>query len=327
MVTRAPLQLENLENEELLQRFCETRDELCALALWQRLGDRQLKSLARRICPRGYNPEWMERGSFNRAIKRFKKHICKFSAKLDTPSFGAYKKLLLKSAVIEEYRFVNKGGKGIFDQFGLYDVIDDSGRLIRTPREEDMDQLWEQLEHARAEDEREITGEEEEGEPVEQLPGEVTEEDERNKVEIAAFLEKLEGPSIAEPPPGPKEPPRGRHRKYVSRSTLRLLGVLAQSIPNPEAALGGKERKQIVKLLLLHHLTNEAKANSNDAIARFFFRDWSKARIAVLCYGEPPDVTVRNRHEKRVKDTLVHDLASLRKTLKTEFNITSLKQV
>jgi len=68
-------------------------------------------------------------------------------------------------------------------------------------------------------------------------------------------------------------------------------------------------------------------SNSNDTIVRFFIRDWTKARIAVLIYGEPPDKTARNRHEKRVKDTLVHDLLSMRKTLKTKFKITTLRQV
>ena len=88
--TRAPLQLEKLENEELLRYFCETHEELYVLALWKRIADRQLNWMARRFCPHWYNPEWMVLGSLSRAIKRFQKHVCGFTAKLETPSFGAY---------------------------------------------------------------------------------------------------------------------------------------------------------------------------------------------------------------------------------------------
>ena len=39
--TRAPLQLEKLENEELLQHYCETLEEMYVLALWERFMDRK----------------------------------------------------------------------------------------------------------------------------------------------------------------------------------------------------------------------------------------------------------------------------------------------
>jgi hypothetical protein len=324
--TRAPLQLEKLENEELLRYFCETHEEMYVLALWKRIADRQLNWMARRFCPHWYNPEWMVLGSSSRAIKRFQKHVCGFTAKLETPSFGAYKALLLKSAVIDEYRFVKGQGRGIFLQFGVYDVVDDTGALIRTKREAEAD-LLEQLERAREEDERRITGEEEGGvEPAEESLGEVAEGDELNKA-IAALLDTMEDPRAPEAPRPVQPEARRRRRQYVSRRALRLLGVLAQPIPRPDAALSSKERKQIVTLLLLHHLTNEAKANSNDAIVRFYFRNWTKADMAVLFYGDPPDATVRNRNEKRVRDTLIHDLLSLRRTLKMKFNITTFRQV
>ena len=109
-------------------------EELYVLALWKRIADRQLNWMARRFCPHWYNPEWMVLGSLSRAIKRFQKHVCGFTAKLETPSFGAYKALLLKSAVIDEYRFVKGQGRGIFLQFRVYDVIDDAGALIRGRR-------------------------------------------------------------------------------------------------------------------------------------------------------------------------------------------------
>jgi len=60
---------------------------------------------------------------------------------------------------------------------------------------------------------------------------------------------------------------------------------------------------------------------------RRYFRDWTVAAIAILRFGHPPDVTARNRHEKRVRDTIAHDLLSMRKTLKAKFRITALRQV
>src|SRR2546425_10801938 len=62
--TRAPLQLEKLENEELLQHYCKTLEEMYVLALWERFMDRKnrkglywgLRGKARASgCPRGCN--------------------------------------------------------------------------------------------------------------------------------------------------------------------------------------------------------------------------------------------------------------------------------
>jgi hypothetical protein len=62
----APLQIENLTPAQLLERYCETREELYVVALWQRFADLQqrrgeiynaLRWTSRRYCPPGYNPE------------------------------------------------------------------------------------------------------------------------------------------------------------------------------------------------------------------------------------------------------------------------------
>jgi len=102
---------------------------------------------------------------------------------------------------------------------------------------------------------------------------------------------------------------------------------MAQPLPRPDAALNAQERKLIVKLLLIDHLTSPGKADSSDVLVRRYFRDWTVAAIAILRFGHPPDVTARNRHEKRVRDTIAHDLLSMRKTLKAKFRITALRQV
>ena len=73
--------------------------------------------------------------------------------------------------------------------------------------------------------------------------------------------------------------------------------------------------------------TSPAKADSSDVIVRHYFRDWTVAAISLLKFGYSADITVRNRHEKRVWDSIRHDLLSMRKTLKTKFRITTFKQV
>ena len=102
---------------------------------------------------------------------------------------------------------------------------------------------------------------------------------------------------------------------------------MAQPLPRPDAALSAQERILIVELLLTDHLTSPAKADSSDTIVRHYFRDWPVARIAVLKFGYAPDDTVKDRHEKRVWDTIRHDLRAMHTTLKTTFKITTFRQV
>src|SRR5438093_533132 len=86
-------------------------------------------------------------------------------------------------------------------------------------------------------------------------------------------------------------------------------------------------RKLIIRFLILDHLIRAGKVHSSICVYRFFFLTWPKARIAILCFGEPPDVTIRNRHEKRIHDTLIHDLRDMKQVLKDKFGMTSIRQV
>jgi hypothetical protein len=329
--TRAPLQLEKLSSEELLQHYCETPEEIYILALWERFMDRKnrkglywdlrWKARASR-CPRGCNPEWLFLGSQTRAFFRFKRNIPKFAGRLDTPSFAAYKKLLVEGSTIDEYRFLTGQSKKIWVRIDEeFDVVDDMGKLLRTDRAEELE-LWEELDRARLEDEQRIGAEEEgaDGEEIQTQPAE--EPDNLASEEIV--LDQRQEVGGAERDTGEMPHPTGPFR---SKRKLRLFGVLAQPIPRPDAALSAQERKLIVKLLLLAHITSPAKADSSDSIVRHYFRDWPVARVAVLKFGYAPDDTVKDRHEKRVWDTIRHDLLSMRKTLKTKFKITTFRQV
>jgi len=328
----APLQLEKLSSEELLQNYCVApNEEICVLALWERFMDRKnpkglywgLRWKARASgCPRGCNPDWLFLGSQTRAYYRFKRNICKFAGRLDTPSFGAYKKLLALGSIIDEYRFLTGQSRKIWVQIDeTFCVVDDMGNIVRTDRAEELE-LWEDLDRARLEDEQRIAVEEN-GAECEEIQTQPAEEPDNLAPEEIA-LDQRQEVSGAERDVGEMPQPTGPFR---SKRKQRLWGVLAQPLPRPDAALSVKERKLIVKLLLVDHLTSPAKADSSDVLVRRYFRDWTVAAIAILKFGHPPDVTVRNRHEKRVRDTITHDLLSMRKMLKTKFRITTLRQV
>jgi hypothetical protein len=328
----APLQLEKLSAEELLQHFCDTPEEMYILALWERFMDRKnrkslywdLRWKARASsCPRGCNPEWLFLGSQMRAFYRFKKYIRKFAGRLDTPSFAAYKKELVVDSIIDEYRFLKGQSKKIWVQIDeKFDVVDDMGNIVRTDRAELLE-LMEELDRARLEDEQRIAAEEEGVEGEEDIQTQPTEEpDDLAPEEIV--LDQGQEVKGTEKDVGEMPQPIGPFR---SKRKERLFRALAQPLPRPDAALSAKERKLIVKILLIDHLVSVAKADSSDVIVRHYFRDWPVARIAVLKFGYAPDDTVKDRHEKRVWDSIRHDLRAMHKTLKTKFKITAFRQV
>src|SRR5713101_4890781 len=328
----APLQLEKLSSEELLQNYCVApNEEICVLALWERFMDRKnpkglywgLRWKARASgCPRGCNPDWLFLGSQTRAYYRFKRNICKFAGRLDTPSFGAYKKLLVLGSIIDEYRFLTGQSRKIWVQIDeTFCVVDDMGNIVRTDRAEELE-LWEDLDRARLEDEQRIAVEED-GAEWEEIQTQPTEEpDDLPTEEIVLNQHPEVGGAEGDigETPEPTKPFRSKRKK-------RLWGVMAQPLPRPGAAWSAKERKLIVKLLLIDHITSPAKADSSDIIVRHYFRDWPVARIAILKFGYAPDDTVKDRHEKRVWDTIRHDLRAMHKTLKTKFKITTFRQV
>ncbi len=327
----APLQLEKLSAEELLQHYCEAPEEAYILALWERFMDRKnRKGLYRDLrwkargsgCPRGCNPDWLFLGSQTRAFFRFKRNIGKFAGRLETPSFAAYKKRLVLGSIIDEYRFLTGQSRKIWVQIDeTFCVVDDMGGIVRTGRAEELE-LWEDLDRARLEDEQRIAAEEDgaEGEEMQAQPK--VDPDDIPTEEIV--LDQHQGAGGAEGDVGEAPEPTGPFR---SKRKKRLFGVMAQPVPRPGAAWSARERKLIVKLLLIDHLASPAKADSSDVLVRRYFRDWTVAAIAILRFGHPPDVTVRNRHEKRVRDTIAHDLLSMRRTLKAKFRITTLRQV
>jgi hypothetical protein len=296
----APLQLEKLSSEELLRHFCETPEEMYILALWERFMDRKnrkglywdLRWKARgSSCPRGCNPEWLFLGSQMRAFFRFKRHIGQFAGRLDTPSFMAYKKKLVLGSIIDEYRFITGQSKKIWVRIDeKFDVVDDMGKLVRTDRAEELE-LWEELDRARLEDEQRIVADEEGLEGGEEIRTHPAEEPDSLPPEEVVIDQRQEVGG-AEGDAGGMPQPGGPFR---SRRKERLWGVLAQPLPRPDAALSAMERRLIVKLLLIDHITSPAKADSSDAIVRHYFRAWPVARMAVLKFGYAPDDTARDR--------------------------------
>jgi hypothetical protein len=252
--TRAPLQLEKLSSEELLQHYCETPEEMYILALWERFMDRKnrkglywdLRWKARASsCPRGCNPDWLFLGSQTRAFFRFKRNIGKFVGRLDTPSFAAYKKQLVLGSIIDEYRFLTGQSRKIWVQIDeTFCVVDDMGNIVRTDRAEELE-LWEDLDRARLEDEQRIASEEDGAEWEEIQTQPTGEPDDLSTEEIVPDQHQEVGGAEGDigETPEPTKP-------FGSKRKKRLFGVMAQPVPRPGAAWSAKERKLIVKLLL-----------------------------------------------------------------------------
>jgi hypothetical protein len=145
----APLQLEKLSAEELLQHYCETPEEIYILALWERFMDRKNRkglywALRWKVrasgCPRGCNPDWLFLGSQTRAFFRFKRNIGKFAGRLETPSFAAYKKHLVLGSIIDEYRFLTGQSRKIWVQIDeTFAIVNDKGNIVRTNRAEELE--------------------------------------------------------------------------------------------------------------------------------------------------------------------------------------------
>jgi len=163
--TRAPLLLEKLSSEKLLETYChDPTEDVPILALWERLTDRndpksilsELKRKSKYICPRGSDPNWIFLGSITRAYYRFKKYACGYRGRLDTPAFEAFKRWIMKCSVIDEYRF-EKGPKAdLFEQLGNLGLdIDDTGRVIKSRGKEDAE-LYDEINEARQEDEEQL---------------------------------------------------------------------------------------------------------------------------------------------------------------------------
>ncbi len=203
-----------------------------------------------------------------------------------------------------------------------FDVVDDMGNIVRTDRAEQLE-LMEELDRARLEDEQRIAAEEEGVEGAEEIKTQPADEPD-NLAPEEIVLDQRQEVGGAERDAGEMPQPG---KPFRSKRKQRLWSVMAQPLPRPDAALSTQERKLIVKLLLIDHITSPAKADSSDIIVRHYFRDWPVARIAILKFGNAPDDTARDRYEKRVWDSIRHDLRAMHKTLKTKFKITTFRQV
>src|SRR5713101_2228981 len=235
MSPTAPLQIEKLSSEELLQHYCATPEEIYILALWERYMDRKNRkglywALRWKVrasgCPRGCNPDWLFLGSQTRAFFKFKRNIGKFAGRLETPSFAAYKKELVLGSIIDEYRFLTGQSRKIWVQIDeTFCVVDDMGNSVRTDRAEELE-LWEDLDRARLEDEQRIAVEED-GADWEEIQTQPTREpDDFDTEEI--FFDHYKEIAHTERDAG-ETPALGK--PFRSKRKERLFRALAQPLP------------------------------------------------------------------------------------------------
>ncbi|PYX77650.1 MAG: hypothetical protein DMG72_00840 [Acidobacteria bacterium] len=103
---------------------------------------------------------------------------------------------------------------------------------------------------------------------------------------------------------------------------------LAERQPSPPVHIAGKERKFIVRELLIRHAQSSERARESAHFVRLrHWNDWKCPRIARHYCGEPADVMQKKADDHRVWSRLNTDHEKLRKLLKKEFDVSSLRQI
>lgn len=96
----------------------------------------------------------------------------------------------------------------------------------------------------------------------------------------------------------------------------------------PSAEIAGKQRKFITReLLILHGQSSERARESAHFVRLYHWRGWKCPQIARHYYAGPVDEMQKKADDHRVWSRLTTDHEKLRKLLKKEFNLTSLRQI
>jgi len=108
----------------------------------------------------------------------------------------------------------------------------------------------------------------------------------------------------------------------------RLRPDLAERQPSPPVLIAGKERKFILRELLILHAQSSERARESAHFVRLYHWDgWKCPRIARHHYRDAADEMQKKADDHRVWSRLKTDHDKLRKLLKKEFNLASLRQI
>ena len=103
---------------------------------------------------------------------------------------------------------------------------------------------------------------------------------------------------------------------------------LAERQPSPPVLIAGKERKFILRELLIRHAESSERARESAHFVRLrHWNGWKCPQIARHYYPDPADEAQNKADKHRVWGRLKTDHDKLRKLLKKEFNVASLRQI
>ncbi len=108
----------------------------------------------------------------------------------------------------------------------------------------------------------------------------------------------------------------------------KLRPDLAERQPSAEVLIAGKQRKFILReLLILHAESSERARESAHFVRLYHWNGWKCPRIARHYYPGPTGEMQQKADDHRVWSRLNTDHEKLRKLLKKEFNVSSLRQI
>ncbi len=128
---------------------------------------------------------------------------------------------------------------------------------------------------------------------------------------------------------GQEDVPAGEYETDKERGAkYKLRPDLADRQPSAPVVIAGKERKFIVReLLILHGQSSERARESAHFVRLYHWNGWKCPQIARHYYADPINEMQKKADDHRVWGRLQKDHVKLRKLLKKEFNVASLRQI
>jgi hypothetical protein len=128
---------------------------------------------------------------------------------------------------------------------------------------------------------------------------------------------------------GQEDVPAGEYETDKERGAkYKLRPDLADRQPSAPVLIAGKERKFIVReLLILHGQSSERGRESAHFVHLYHWKGWKCPQIARHYYTDPINEMQKKADDHRVWGRLQNDHVKLRKLLKKEFNVASLRQI
>lgn len=105
-------------------------------------------------------------------------------------------------------------------------------------------------------------------------------------------------------------------------------GVMASPIPCPDEIVSRRERKRVLRALIVIYGRGSPQENDSARFVRLWcWAGWTMTRIAEHRYGTSSSERDQNTKLKAISRNLAHDFGMLRFLVEKEFGITSVSQI